>query len=88
MPRAKITFPTSECDRGRQVARVIKLAIKLSQVGVCVSQLEGYTPANGSSRSTKIFYRDMHTLEQAGIPVYKDDHGRYRVDAHFMRRFL
>lgn len=72
--------------RGDRIGRALKLAIKMAQCGVRVRDLEGYEYCNG--KIAKMFYRDIHLLEEAGIPVYKDDEHRWRIDAHFMRRFL
>ena len=72
-------------QRGRCIARVIQLAIRLSQRGL-QSREAAPGPHDGAKR--KQFYRDIAALEQAGIPVYTDDERRFRVDPHFMKRFL
>lgn len=86
----------NEARRGLMVARVIKLAIRMAQRGVSMREIQGFKPVGKNDKTIKMFYRDIHTLEAAGIPVYDElveaDNGRvyknYRVDAHFMRRFM
>ena len=65
-----------------QVARVIRLGIRLAQGWHSAADVYGKSEAD-----LKRFQRDLRSLERAGIPVMEEEH-RYRVDAHFMRRFL
>ena len=74
-----------ESRRSHGVARVIRLAIRLSQRGL---QSREATPGPHDGAKRKQFYRDIAALEQAVIPVYTDDERRFRVDPHFMKRFL
>lgn len=85
--RERRAYRQGEASRGAQVARVIRLAIKLAQYGQRACELPDYK-LHSNNKTSKSFYRDLRTLEAAGIPVYVDDERRYRVDAHFMRRFL
>ncbi len=77
----------ADCNRGKQCARVLRLAIRMTFHGIKPSELQAdYPYQNG--KVSRMFYRDLATLEQAGIPTYREDDGRYRVDSHFLKRFL
>ena len=80
--------------RGIQTARVIQMAVHLSE--------RWYTVREYSKRfdiTHKTVYRDLKVLELAGVPIMEEPQidrvggrGRinmqYRVDAHWMRKFL
>lgn len=70
-------------DRGTHTIRVIRLAIALSQRAYKVQEL-----AEKFSAHDRTISRDLHIMDASGIPVIAEEGCRYRVDAHFMRRFL
>ena len=75
-------MPTYQ-NRGTQTIRVIRLAIALSQRAYKVVEL-----AEKFGVTTRTIHRDLTVLDAIGIPVIVEGSCWYRVDAHFMRRFL
>lgn len=80
--------------RGVQIARVLKLAIAMSQRAYTVSELavKLYECDCSAERiyqckHRKQVYRNLAVIELSGVPLSQDG-SRYSVDAHFMKRFL
>lgn len=80
--------------RGVQAARIIRLAVIMSQREFTVTELaqkifncrHENKKCEGDCACRKMVRRDIQTLELAGIPVQQNG-VYYRIDAHFMRRF-
>lgn len=74
---------SEETNRGQMCIRMFKLAVMLSSRGYPIGEL-----AKTFEVSTKTIRRNIRVLEEVGVPVWQEDGFLWRVDRHFLKRFM
>ena len=80
--KAKVYPSTPEPFRRKSLIRLLRVAICLHQRAYTSIEI-----AEKFSVDRRTALRDIHTLENAGFPIYRDEF-RYRLERHFLKGML